>query len=115
MSHHPKQQHQLRSYLSIAQSAGILVCLFFILMIAGQFSGMLPLLPFLLVPMLGYILTWYKETLGAAIMITGSLLLMGYLLNTGDTTKAITFTIPFLVSGGLFVLHLIKKNELKHK
>lgn len=124
MSHHKKEAHNIRPYKILAQSFGMLVCGFFTLyligedlpdIIKGTGKSLIPFLPMVLLPVAGYILTWFNEKIGAAIMIIGGLFLLGYFLQQPNVKNACLFGIPFIIAGSLFVLHINKRTTLQHK
>ncbi|MBS1513353.1 MAG: hypothetical protein JST86_21125 [Bacteroidetes bacterium] len=124
MSHHKQTEHHVRPYKILAQSVGLIVCGFFLLFIIGEgipdlfnkkSNELYWFLPMVLLPIAGYVVTWKKEKTGAMMMIAGSILLLVYLLIKQNVSAAFIYCIPFLVSGGLFVLHIKKRNELLHK
>ncbi len=124
MSHRNSQQERkVRMYKTLAQTAGVVACLFFLLMIAGEEmpgiikgngAGML-LLPLVLVPVAGFVLTWFKEWAGAALVTAGGLALLVYFFVKEDATMALVYGIPFLLTGALFMLHLKKKGALQQQ
>ena len=123
MSHHHKQEaQQVRPYKILAQTAGLLVCGFFLLfvigegipdIIKGEGAELIPFLPFILLPIAGYIVTWFKEWPGTIIMLAGGIILMTYFFVRVDIKIALVYGLPFIVSGGLFLLHIKKRIELK--
>jgi predicted membrane protein len=124
MSHHKKEAHNIRPYKILAQSFGMLVCGFFVLFLIGEglpdiLKGMgksiLPFLPIILLPVVGYILTWFNEKVGASVMIIGGLILFGYFIKQQDIKMALIFGIPFITAGGLFILHIFKRTTLQNK
>jgi hypothetical protein len=120
MSHHKKETHNIRPYKILAQSFGMLVCGFFILFLIGDDSAdlgrsILPLVTIILLPVVGYILTWFYEKIGAAIMIIGGLILLGYFLQQPNIKNTCLFGVPFIIAGSLFFLHIHKRTTLQHK
>ena len=124
MSHHKKPDHHLRPYKIAAQSAGLIVCIFVLLFIAGKgvpeilkndANELVPFLPFLLLPVAGYILTWYKEFAGAVIMTTGGAILLAFFIMKGDTAMGLIYGMPFILAGSIFLLHINKRTQLKRK
>jgi predicted membrane protein len=122
MSHHKKKEHHIRVYKLLAQTVGLVTCLFFILFIIGEGvpdiakgSGkdLLPFLPFILLPIAGFIITWFKEQLGMILLITGGLALLIYFIVKADIKMAMVYSIPFLITGILFQIHITKRNNLK--
>lgn len=125
MSHRNSQQERnVRMYKTLAQTAGVVACLFFLLLLAGSgmpdslrgsSEGMLLLLPLVLLPVAGFVLTWFKEWPGAVLVAAGGLALLAYFFIKGDVTMALVYGIPFLITGALFMLHLKKKAELQQQ
>ncbi len=124
MSHHKKQEHHIRPYKLAAQSAGLIVCIFILLFIAGKgipeilkndTNDIIPFLPFLAIPFAGYIVTWFKEFAGALMMIAGGIILLVFLVVKGDTGLGLIYGIPFIATGILFVVHINKRAELQRK
>lgn len=125
MSHrNSSQERSVRMYKTLAQTIGVVACLFFLLFIIGEGvpdivkgngEGLLSFLPLVLVPIAGFVLTWFKEWAGAIIITAGGLALLLYFLLKGETGTAMIYSIPFLVTGALFLLHLKKKAELQHQ
>ena len=124
MSHHKKEAHHLRPYKILAQSFATLVCGFYILYLLGEgfanivstIGGSLTaILPNMFLPIAGYLLTWLNEKLGAIILLIGGIILFFYFYMEEDVSRAIYFGIPFIIAGGLYLLHLKKRNELQHK
>lgn len=123
MSHQKQIEHHVRPYKLLAQTVGLLVCGFFMLFIIGEGipdiikgngAELIPFLPFVLLPIAGYIITWFKEWQGAAVMVTGAILLLVYFLVKGDIKAGLIYFIPFFISGALFFLHIKKRSTLQH-
>lgn len=124
MSHrNSKQDRNVRMYKTLAQTVGVVACLFFLLFIIGEGvpdilkgngNGLITFLPFILVPVAGFILTWFKEMAGAIVLTAGGVAPMVYFFIKGDTAMAMVYGLPFIVTGVLFLLHLKKRNELQH-
>jgi hypothetical protein len=127
MSHHHKQEsQQLRPYKILAQTAGMAVCLFIVFFAIGEvlpdikkdegdtFSKFLPLI-LVLFPVIGYIISWFKELPGAVIMVAGGVVLTVYFLMNRELTTALLYGLPFIIAGGLYLLHISKRNKLQHK
>ena len=119
-----KKEHHVRPYKLLAQTFGLFVCGFFILFIIGEGipdiikgnrNELIFFLPLLLLPIAGYLVTWFNEKYGVAIMIAGAVILLGYFLGKGSVGAALIYSIPFFVSGGLFLLHLKKRGQLQHQ
>ena len=124
MSHHKKPDHHLRPYKIAAQSSGLIVSIFVLLFFAGKgvpeilkndANELMPFLPLLLFPIAGYILTWYKEFVGAVIMTAGGALLLLFFMLKGDAAIGLIYGIPFILGGGIFLLHINKRAHLKRK
>ncbi len=125
MSHrNSKQERGVRMYKTLAQTVGVVACLFFLLFIIGEGipdvvkgngDGLLVFLPFILVPIAGFILTWFKEWPGVILLTAGGVALMVYFFIKGDTVMAMVYSLPFIVTGLLFMLHLKKRSELQHQ
>ena len=124
MSHrNSKQERNARMYKTLAQIAGIATCLFFLLFIIGEGvpdivngrgQGLVSFLPFILVPIAGFILTWFKEWPGVIVLIAGAAGLMIYLFTKGNENAAFVYGLPFLLTAILFLLHLKKKSGLQN-
>lgn len=127
MSHHHKQEsQQVRPYKMLAQTAGMAVCLFMVFFAIGEIlpaikkdesNDWYKFLPLVLVlfPVLGYIISWFKELPGAVIMLAGGIILAGYFLIKDDTGMALIYGLPFMIAGALYLLHISKRNKLQHK
>ena len=122
MSNIKKKEHHIQPFKILAQSIGILVCLFFLLfiigegvpdIISGKANGLFIFLPLLLLPVVGYFMTWFQETTGTFLMITGGIALLSWFLIMGDVKMALVYGLPFIITGGLFLLHIVKRNALK--
>ncbi len=120
-----KKNHYNKTYKVLAQTIGLIVCLFFLFSFAGEYlpeimkgkgDDYLHLLPFLAIPIAGYIAAaWFSENIGTLLLIGGGVLLTGYLIYKGETGSAFLYGLPFIVTGGLFALHMHKRKELKIK
>lgn len=124
MSHHKQREHHVRPYKILAQTIGLLVCGYFIFLLVIQGTpgivhnrnyDLRVILPFVLIPIAGFILTWYKEGRGTTIMILGALIILAYFLFRENPVVAFTFSIPFLVVSGFFLLHLTKRSQLQRR
>jgi predicted membrane protein len=124
MSHQKKQEHHIRPYKIAAQSAGLIVCIFVVLFFAGKGTPeilkmdqneLIPFVPLLLLPVVGYLLTWYKELAGAIMMIAGGALLLVFFLIKGDASIGLVYGLPFILSGSIFLVHINKRTQLKRK
>lgn len=127
MSHHHKQEsQQLRPYKMLAQTAGMAVCLFIVFFAIGEVlpaikkddgDTLIKFLPLVLVllPVAGYIISWFKEVPGAVIMIAGGAILVIYFLMNSELSTALLYGLPFIITGGLYFLHISKRNKLQHK
>lgn len=127
MSHHHKQEaQQLKPYKLLAQTAGLAVSVFIVFFAIGELlpaikkdestelSKFLPLV-LVLLPVAGYIISWFKELTGAVIMLLGGLVLGIYYVAGGSAGSALLYGLPFIVTGALYLLHISKKNKLQHK
>ena len=126
MTTQKKQTHYNKTYKLIAQTFGLIVCLVSLFYLIGvvipeivkekenniQLIGKLILLT---VSMAGFVLTWYREKVGAVVLIAGSLLLIVYGIIHSDYSVMLGFGVPFGIIGGLFLFHLKKRNDLKGK
>jgi hypothetical protein len=125
MSHrNSKQERGVRMYKTLAQTVGVAASLFFLLFIigegipditAGKGGGLLVFLPFILVPIAGFILTWFKEWPGMFLLTAGGVALTVYFFIKGDITMGLVYGLPFIVTGLLFLLHLKKRHQLQHQ
>jgi hypothetical protein len=125
MSHHHQQEPQrIKPYKTIAQTLGMAVCLFLLLFVMGQGlpanlkgtdNGWTIFIPLMLLPVVGFIISWFKELPGTAIMIAGGLVLMVYFIIQKDLTTALVYGLPFMIVGSLFLLHIRKRNLLHGK
>ena len=123
MSHNKKIEHHVRPYKLLAQSVGLFVCGFFLLFVIGEgipdllkgnSNELYYFLPMVLLPVAGYLITWFNEKSGAAIIVTGAFILLVYFLFKGDAKALFIYSVPFLVSGSLFFLHIKKRSQLQH-
>lgn len=125
MSHrNSKQERGVRMYKTLAQTVGVVACLIFLLFIIGEGvpdifkgngNGLVSFLPFILVPVAGFILTWFKELPGVILLTAGGVALMVYFFIKGDTGMAMVYGLPFIITGMLFLLHLKKRSELQQQ
>jgi len=125
MSHHHQQEPQrVKPYKTIAQTMGMAVCLFLLLFVLGQGlpanlkgeeNGWTIFIPLVLLPVIGFIISWFKELPGVVIMIAGGIVLMAYFLIQQDLTMALVYGLPFMIVGSLFLLHIRKRNLLHPK
>jgi hypothetical protein len=127
MSHHHKQEaQQLKPYKLLAQTAGLAVSVFVVFFAIGEvlpaikkdestdISKFLPLV-LVLLPVAGYVISWFKEVAGAVIMLLGGLILGIYYVTEDNVTSALLYGLPFIVTGALYLLHISKRNKLQHK
>jgi hypothetical protein len=127
MSHHHKQEaQQLKPYKLLAQTAGLAVSVFIVFFAIGELlpaikkdestelSKFLPLV-LVVLPVAGYIISWFKELAGAVIMLMGGLVLGIYYVTQGSGVSALLYGLPFIVTGALYLLHISKRNKLQHK
>ena len=124
MSHHKQPEHHVRPYKILAQTIGLLVCIFYFFFIAGEgvpaiqhgnTTALKAFLPFMMVPLIGYLLTYSKELLGCVIMALGAVVLFFHFYMNDEPKMALIFSIPILVTTGLFILHVNKRKQLVHK
>jgi hypothetical protein len=124
LSHQKKQEHHIRPYKIAAQSAGLVACIFIFFFIGGtglpeilknEENELIPFLPFLLLPVAGYILTWYKEFAGTLMIFAGGAILLVFFIVIGDAAMGLVYGLPFLLAGAIFVVHINKRNQLKRK
>lgn len=124
MSHQKKQEHHTRPYKIAAQSAGLVICLFILFFIAGKGipavlrndqNELVPFIPFLILPLAGYIVTWMMELAGAVMMTAGGIILIVFFMFKGDASIGLVYGLPFIIGGCLFLLHINKRNHLKKK
>ena len=122
MSHHKKQEHHIRPYKIAAQSAGLIVCIFVLFFITGkgvpeilkyEENELIPFLPFILLSVAGYIVTWYKEFAGTLMMTAGGIILLAFFVIKGDTSIGLIYGLPFMIAGAIFLVHINKRNQLK--
>lgn len=125
MSHHHKQEPQrVKPYKTMAQTIGMAVCLFFLFFIMGQGlpanlkgeeNGWAIFIPLILLPVMGFILSWFKELPGVLLMLAGGIVLLVYFFVNKDLNLALVYGLPFMLVGSLFLLHIRKRNELHGK
>ncbi|MEP7111309.1 MAG: hypothetical protein ABI760_25155 [Ferruginibacter sp.] len=124
MSHQKKQEHHIRPYKIAAQSAGLVVCIFILFFMAGkgvpeilkfEENELIPFVPFIIIPVAGYILTWYKEFAGALMMTGGGIILLAFFIYKGDAATGLVYGLPFMLAGTIFLVHINKRNQLKRK
>ena len=124
MSQYKKTEHHLRPYKMAAQSLGLLICIFFMMYLAG--SGMPDMLKgdnremylfltFVSLSMAGYITTWFRESVGTVMVLLGALLLLIFFIWKKDIGLAIMYGFPFGILGTLFLIHLKKKMNYQQK
>lgn len=122
MSHHKKPEHHIRPYKIAAQSAGLIVCIFILFFIAGKGvpevlknddHEWIPFLPFLIVPVAGYITTWYKEFAGTLMMTGGGVILLAFFILKGDFGTGLIYGLPFIIAGTIYLVHINKRHQLK--
>jgi hypothetical protein len=123
MSHHKKTEHHVRFYKLLAQTTGMLVCAFFLFFLIGEgipdiASGkgaeLIPFLPVLLLPIAGYVITWFREQAGTWMILAGALAMAVYFVIVHNLKAAPVYVIPFAVTGLLFLLHLKKRKQLQN-
>lgn len=122
MSHHKKPEHHVRSYKLLAQTAGILICGFLLFLIVGQtlpgieqsrMYDVKTLLPMVLLPAAGFLITYFNEIFGTVIIAIAALILFVYFSLSGDVNLAFLFAVPYLIVCGLFMLHIYKRKQLQ--
>ncbi|MEI7734513.1 MAG: hypothetical protein WCI49_03560 [Ferruginibacter sp.] len=127
MSHHHKQEaQQLKPYKLLAQTAGLAVSVFVVFFAIGEvlpaikkdestdISKFLPLV-LVLLPVSGYVISWFKELAGAVIMLLGGVILCMYYVIEANAGMALLYGVPFIVTGALYLLHISRRNKLKQK
>lgn len=127
MSHHHKQEaQQLKPYKLLAQTAGLAVSVFIVFFAIGELlpaikkdestdiSKFLPLV-LVLLPVAGYVISWFKELAGAFIMLLGGVILGIYYVTEANVTSALLYGLPFIITGALYLLHISKRNKQQHK
>jgi hypothetical protein len=124
MSHHKKPEHHIRPYKIAAQSAGLVACIFILFFVVGkgvpetlknEENEWVPFLPFLVLAVTGYIITWYKEFAGTLMMAAGGIILLIFFIAKGDTAMGLVYGLPFMLAGTIFLVHINKRNQLKRK
>ncbi|MEO6731558.1 MAG: hypothetical protein ABIN01_10110 [Ferruginibacter sp.] len=122
MSHHKKSEHHIRPYKIAAQTAGLVACIFVLILLAGQGipnivgkgeKQSIPFIILLLLPFVGYIVSWYKEFTGVLMMIAGGIMLLIFFIMKGDAATGIKYGLPFILAAGIFLLHISKRTQLK--
>ncbi len=117
-----RKEHYNKSYKILAQSFGLMVCMFFLFFIAGEGipelvkgkgDDFLTILPMMAIPIIGYFVTWFKEKAGALILVGGGVILLIYFLITGEIKMSLVYGLPFILTGILFLIHIKKRKELK--
>ena len=124
MSHHKKQAHHIRPYKIVAQTAGLVACIFIIFLILGNGipeilqndeNEFIPFIPLLVLSVAGYLISWYKEFAGAVFITVGGFALLIFFMVKGDAAMGVLYGLPFIVAGSLFLLHITKRIQLKSK
>ncbi|MCW3089597.1 MAG: hypothetical protein JWP81_666 [Ferruginibacter sp.] len=122
MSHHKKSEHHIRSYKIAAQTAGLVACIFILLLFAGKgvpsvlandADELIPFAPFLLLAVSGYIVSWYHEFAGTLIMTGAGIILLVFFVMRGDTASGFMYGLPFIAAGAIFLLHISKREHLR--
>ena len=122
MSHHKQQEHHVRPYKILAQSIGFLVCILLLLFVSGEGipkvihpsrEALVFFVTLFCLCIFGFILTWFRERLGASVMAIGGIIVLIFFIYLGDLNMAALFGIPFIITGVLFMIHNKKRNELK--
>ncbi len=124
MSHHKKKEHHIRPYKIAAQTVGLVACIFILFFITGNGipsiikndeNEFVPFIPFLVLPLAGYLVSWYKELAGAILLTVGGFILLIFFMVKGDASMGLLFGMPFIFAGSLFLLHINKRIQLKSK
>lgn len=117
-----QNNHQNKMYKVMAQTVGLMVCLFFMFFILGEgipdiIKGkgeeLIQVLPLILLPIVGYFVAWFNEKIGMMMLIGGAILLAIYFIIFNNYKASLVYSVPFLVTGVLFWLHLKKQHSLK--
>ncbi|MBC7889342.1 MAG: hypothetical protein H7Z13_15805 [Ferruginibacter sp.] len=122
MIHPKKQEHHIRPYKIAAQSAGLVACIFIFIFMAGkgipeilktEGAYSIPFMGLLILPVAGYLISWYKEFAGTLMMLAGGIILLSLFLVKGDTISALEYGLPFILAGCIFLVHIVKRAQLK--
>ncbi|MEO7767033.1 MAG: hypothetical protein ABIS01_06385 [Ferruginibacter sp.] len=122
MSHHKRREHHIRSLKIAGQTAGLVACIFVLIFIVGtgvptvlknDSDELIPLIPFLLLAGAGYIITWYREFIGALMMAAGGVMALIFLMIRGDIAMGFVYGLPFILSGAIYFLHMKKREQLR--
>ena len=115
MNLYPKKDAQNATFIKLlAHILGIGSCSSFLLFVFGmgipdflkpRSNGFVTFSLFLLVPMIGYVITWFHESTGAVIMLAGAVALMIYHFYFGDISMGFVFGLPFFICSLLFLWH----------
>ncbi len=92
---------------------GFLVCGFFLMFAIGEgvpeiamgMTGALPILIMLLIALVGYIIAWFSERPGGAVLIVSAVAMAVYHFYIGgleNTKGALIYGLPFLIVGLIF-------------
>lgn len=112
------------TYRVIAQSIGMLVSGFFLLFVfgaalpdlmQGKSFDKAPVLLLELAAIAGFFLTFKSERIGTWIMLVAGGATTIYFLLQQEWGSALLYGLPFLVAGGLFMMHLNKHRALIKK
>ncbi|MEJ7587239.1 MAG: hypothetical protein WKI04_06725 [Ferruginibacter sp.] len=124
MNHPKKPEHHIRPYKIAAQSAGLVASIFVLFFIAGkgvpltlksEDNNFMPFILMLILPVTGYLISWYKEFTGSLLMEAGGIILLVYFITKHDTAMGLTYGLPFVIAGILFFVHIGKRIQLKRK
>lgn len=122
MKHQSGISHHNHMYKVLARAVGLLVCGFFLFflvaaglpdLLTGKGNELIPFLPFLLLPIVGYLVSWFREQAGTRMILAGSIGLFAWLMAHNGLKAALIYSVPFMITGLLFVLHLYKRKSLK--
>ena len=103
MSHHKKPEHHIRPYKIAAQTAGLVACIFVLIFFAGngipeilknEEKELIPFIPFLVLPVAGYIVAWYKEVAGTVLLAMGGTVLLVFFIVEGDAAMGLVYGQP---------------------
>ena len=89
----------------------IISCLFLAFLVSEASDGLLKnageqflkFLPLLALAIAGYIIAWFKPTIGGAVAILGGMLMLDFHLLRADLSTAAVYGVPFMIIGALFI------------